>query len=235
MALLQRRSADCGLFPVSDEQRELMTDAVAWFHTLNLDDAAVKYAKDLARPLDASTQGSAEERALESACMRFTQGFEGINDMVRAATLMDRQSGMTGGARASAREKAIYESSPEFLESVALDHLIVNLSGVIDPSQRFSDEGMPLNGDVVRDAMRRETDRLCTRLASAEAAALNRAGRRHSELSSSLLAAYDAQNARAALGTTMKLSLPGPGVTRRQKVRRRPLLRQQKGLRNLPR
>ena len=217
VALLQKRAAEYGFLAVSDADRARMSDAAAWCRELHLGEAAAQYAARLSRDLADPALRLRCERELEEACDRFAQGFSGMNDLVRAGVTLEARAGMTGSLRSSS-ERALYETSPEYLARVALDHHIVNLTGLIRPDQRFAHDGMTLNGEAVDRAMRRETRSLYNAIfvtGSPEQA--RRAVDERSEVRRGLLAETHLFEARAHTMNTLARGI-GEGLRLRSRI-----------------
>ena len=162
VALLQKRAADAGLFPLTEEARKSVADVQGWCQALGLGPQAAAYAGRLQRDLGDPKVSARCQRALQQACDHFVRGFEGETELSRAGRLVLKRSKLTGTAGAARREHSLYESSPEYLARMALDHHIVNLTGLIRPEDRFAgaDSAMTLDGAAVDAAMARQTDAL---------------------------------------------------------------------------
>ena len=162
VAVLQKRAAEAGLFPLSGEQESLINDVQNWCLALGLDARAAAYAKDLHSSLHKEDSGPRCMHELEQACGHFVRGFRGQTELSAAGRIIRKRAAMTESISSGRREEAIYETSAEYMARLALDHHIVNLSGLIRPNERFSrdDAGMSLNGRAVDEAIRRQTDAL---------------------------------------------------------------------------
>lgn len=162
VALLQRRAVNAGLLPLTGEEAVHPGDVRAWCKALGLDAHAVDYAEKLGRNLDDPKLGAYYRRELQRACDHFVRGFQGETELLAAGRLVLKRSRLTGTSGAARREHSLYESSPEYLARLALDHHIVNLTGLIRPEDRFAqgDTGMTLDGAAVDAAMTRQADTL---------------------------------------------------------------------------
>ena len=159
VALLQKHAAEAGLFPLSEEQKNLMSDVQTWCRVLNLGADVAAYAKKLNLVLDDDARKNRCMHELQQASKHFVQGFQGWTEASEAARFIQKRVRMTESKSAGRRENAIYQSSAEYLARLALDHHIVNLTGLIHAKQRFvkDDDAMTLNGEAVDNAMRKQT------------------------------------------------------------------------------
>lgn len=162
VAVLQKRAAEAGLFPLSEEQKARMTDVHAWCLSLNLGTDAAAYAGKLDHALDDEAQKARCMHEIQQASAHFVRGFRGQTELSLAGRIIQKRTTMTESMTAGRRENAIFESSPEYMARLALDHHIVNLSGLILPEERFSgeDSAMTLDGNAVDQAMKTETEKL---------------------------------------------------------------------------
>lgn len=165
VAVLQKRAAERGLFPVPEETLTALGDAGTWYDSLQLDKSAAAYAKELDRQLDNPDAGDQSMRELQNACRLFVQGFHGQTEVSGAGRIIRKQARLTGTSGAARREHRLYESSAEYMARLALDRHIVNITGLIRPEERFTDEhDMTLNGQAVDEAVSRHTAKLYERL-----------------------------------------------------------------------
>lgn len=169
VAVLQKNAAEAGLFPLTDEQKTIMADMEMWCISLNLDKNVAAYAQKLQLALgdDAVRQRCMHE--IQQACDHFVRGFHGEQALADAGRKVREQASLTESLSAGRRENAIYATSAEYMARLALDHHIVNLSGLIRPEDRFQADGtMTLNGAAVDEAMRRQTRALYEKLSGNE-------------------------------------------------------------------
>lgn len=164
VAVLQKRAAEAGLFPLTDAEKKTMTDAAAWCRHLHLGEKAAAYAGNLDRDLNDPALKARCLRELERACGYFVRGFRGQEALSEAGHIIRNQAAMTESLSSGRKERAIYSTSPEYMAHLALDRHIVNLTGLIRPEERFAEgaSDMTLDGAAVDDAMRRQTEALYT-------------------------------------------------------------------------
>ncbi len=165
VAVLQKRAAERGLFPVPEETLTALGNAGTWYDSLQLDKSAAAYAAELDRQLDNPDAGDQSMRELQKACRLFVQGFHGQTEVSGAGRIIRKQAHLTGTSGAARREQRLYESSAEYMARLALDRHIVNITGLLRPEERFADEhDMRLNGQAVDEAVSRHTAKLYERL-----------------------------------------------------------------------
>ena len=162
VALLQKRALDAGLLPLTQAGAVSPGNVREWCQTLGLDARVVDYAERLQLDLDNPRVGARYQRELQRACDHFVRGFRGATEANEAGRLVIKRAKLTGTSGAARREHSLYESSPEYLARLALDHHIVNLTGLIRPEERFveGDKGMTLDGAAVDVAMAGQTEAL---------------------------------------------------------------------------
>lgn len=170
VALLQRRAVNAGLLPLTGAEAVHPGDVRAWCQALGLDTRTVDYAEELGRNLEDPKYGAYCRRELQRACDHFVRGFRGETELLAAGRLVLKRARLTGTSGAARREHSLYESSPEYLARLALDHHIVNLTGLIRPEDRFvqGGTGMTLDGAAIDAAMVRQTGALYANMLGGE-------------------------------------------------------------------
>ena len=162
VVLLQKHAIDAGLLPLTGEGAALASNVREWCQALGLDARVVDYAERLHLDLNDAKVGARYQRELQRACDHFVRGFRGETEVSEAGRLVIKRAKLTGTSGAARREHSLYESSPDYLARLALDHHIVNLTGLIRPEERFvqGDNAMTLDGAAVDAAMARQADAL---------------------------------------------------------------------------
>ena len=157
VALLQKKAAQAGLFPLDQKQIDLMEDMSKWCAQLGLDNAAARYAGEIDNAMAGSTpEAKALLRRLQGASNHFVRGFSGESEVEKASDAVLGTAKMSGTLGHERRMKKVFHASDDYVVRAMLNETLIALTGMQendiyrdDKASTAVGSGHELNGENI--------------------------------------------------------------------------------------